>query len=137
MRKFPVSVFARPRGFAIAVAFVAGAAVGWSAARPPGSGAGVADAVVAESWPVRPDFDLVFASLDAPLRKQDRTKQDDAKIATVDFDEVFASFARESRDSTPSRREKLRNAGWRRLQSATQKPTAERVSASEGNTAVN
>ena len=141
---FPVSVFAKPYGFAcaIAIAFVAGTAVGWSAALPPATAAVVADAVVtgpvvSEPWPVKPDFDLVFASLNAPLRKQDKAKPESRKIAAVDFEQAFASFARESRDSTPSRREKLRNAGWRRLQSATQKPTAERVSASEGRVVVN
>ena len=134
MRYFPVSVFAKPRGFAcaIAIAFVAGTAVGWSAALP-----SAPDAVVAAAWPVKPDFDLVFASLDTPLRKQDKAKPDSAKIVSMNFEEAFASLAAQPRDSTPSRREKLRNAGWRRLQSAGQKPTAERVSAGESRLVVN
>jgi hypothetical protein len=142
MYRFPVSVFGRPRGFAcaIAIAFVAGTAVGWSAALPSAPDAAIADAVVTKPWPVKPEFDLVFASVNAPLRKQDKAKPvgaDSVKIAAVNFEDVFASFAGEARESTPSRREKLRNAGWRRLQSATQKPAAERVSAGEGRTAVN
>ncbi len=152
MLAFPVSVLAKPRGFAcaVAIAFVAGTAVGWSAALPSAPGTQIGDAVTAArplTWPVKPDFDLVFASLNVALPKQDLVKpvlveavlvkpvlakQDSAKIAAVNFDDVFASFARESRESTPSRREKLRNAGWRRLQSATPKPTAERAAADAG-----
>ncbi|MBV8838653.1 MAG: hypothetical protein JO000_19120 [Alphaproteobacteria bacterium] len=140
MLSFPVSVFAKPRGFACAVviAFVAGTAVGWGAALPSAPEARVAES----AWPVKPDFELVFAAVSAPLPKQDRAnvasaKPDGTTIASVNFDDVFASFARESRDSTPSRREKLRNAGWRRLQAATQKLPAERVSAGEGQVRVN
>lgn len=141
MLSFPVSVFAKPRGFACAIAFAAGTAVGWGAALPAAPDAQVAGALVTRPWPVKPDFELVFASVSAPLPKQDRAqpasaKPDSATIVAINFDDVFASFARESRDATPSRREKLRNAGWRRLQSATQKP-AERVSAGEGRVVVN
>ena len=152
MLAFPVSVFAKPRGLACAVvvAFAAGTAVGWSAALPLAPDALVAEVAVTKPWsvrpwsttpwPVKPDFDSVFASLNAPLPKQDSAKQasatpDRTKLAAVNFEEVFASFARESRDNTPSRREKLRNAGWRRLQSATQKP--ERVSAGDDRVVVN
>ena len=71
------------------------------------------------------------------ISSESATKPESAKIAAVNFEDVFASFARESRDSTPSRREKLRNVGWRRLQSAGQKPPAERVSAGEGHIVVN
>jgi len=144
MHPFPLSIFAKPHSFAcaVAIAFAAGTAVGWSAALPVAPDAVVAETLGTKPWPVKPDFELVFASLSAPLPKQDRAKRagakpDSATIAAVNFEDAFASFARESRESTPSRREKLRNAGWRRLQSATQKPTAERVSASERAVAVN
>ena len=83
---------------------------------------------------MKPDFDLVFASLNAAPHTQDR-----AKIATrVNFDLVFASLTGPQRANTPSQREKLRDAGWRRLlQSANQKPTALHVSSGESRAAVN
>src|SRR5438552_2585008 len=115
MLAFPLSVFGKPRGLgcAIAIAFVAGTAVGWGAALPSAPDAVIAD-TRAETWPVRPDFDLVFATLDAPLRKQDRAKPasvkpDSTKIVAVNFEETFASLVSQPRDNTPSRREKLRN----------------------------
>jgi hypothetical protein len=130
MRVFPLTVFARPHGFvcAVAIAFAAGTAVGWTAAVP-----GAPASVSSEASPVKPDFDLVFASLDAVPRAAAS-----AKIAArSDFDLVFASIT-PPRDSTPSRREQLRNAGWRRiLQSASQKPAAARVSAGESPLSVN
>ena len=124
------------------LAFATGTAIGWSAALPPATGAIVTDMAITDTWPVKPDFDLVFASLNVPPQKQDgakqaSAKQDSEKIVTMNFAEVFASVASLPRDNTPSRREKLRNAGWRRLLSVGAKPAVERVSAGEGRTAVN
>lgn len=131
MRIVSSPVFVRRRGLvcAVMIAFAAGTAVGWTAALP-----GAASPANGAALALQPDFDLVFASLPAVPRTQDR-----AKIATaVNFDLVFASFASPRSGNTPTQREKLRNAGWRRiLQSANPKPTAARVSATERRLAVN
>jgi hypothetical protein len=131
MRVFPSSVFVRPRGLvcAVTIAFATGTAVGWTAALP-----GVPAFVNGEASPMKPDFDLVFASLNTAPRIEDSAKI----VAREDFDLVFASIATPQRDNTPSRREKLRNAGWKRiLQSANQQPAASRVSVGESPLSVN
>ncbi len=123
MRILPKSPFAPSRSFicAVAIAFVAGTAVGWSAALPP-----VADPTIAEAAPMKPDFDLVFASLDVVPRVPQGVKP----VPLMNFDLVFASIAPPPRANTPSRREKLRNAGWRRILQS-QKATPARLSAGE------
>jgi hypothetical protein len=56
------------------------------------------------------DFDLVFASVNAGSHDEDIPKI----VTKMAFDQVFASI-RPQLDNTPSNREKLRNAGWRRV----------------------
>jgi hypothetical protein len=131
MRVFPSPLFVRPRGLicAVTIAFATGTALGWTAALP-----GASASVNGEASPMKPDFDLVFASLSAAPRIEDSAKI----VARKDFDLVFASIATPQRINTPSQREKLRNAGWRRLlQSADQKPAASRLSAGESPLSVN
>ena len=64
------------------------------------------------------DFDQVFAIVnpvptleELPLQV---TKVGPARVTIVDFNQVFASIAGQ-RANTPQNREKLRNAGWRRI----------------------
>jgi hypothetical protein len=54
-----------------------------------------------------PDFDLAFASVDAGSRAG-------IPAIAMAFDQVFASLTPQP-DNTPPNREKLRNAGWRRV----------------------
>jgi hypothetical protein len=91
---------------AITTALVlASIAVGMTVAWPSTS-----DSASAEASFVKMDFDLVFASVNAGSRIEDTPK-----IATkVAFDQVFASVTKAQLD-TPPNREKLRNAGWRRV----------------------
>ena len=57
------------------------------------------------------DFERIFASVTGP-----RSRYAPASLTRVDFDQVFASVARRpQRDNTPPNREKLRNAGWKRI----------------------
>src|SRR5437868_485094 len=103
MRTLPFQAIATSRGFISAAAAVVGlasTAIAFAAVLPVGSGSLSNDAPLA-----RPDFDLVFASLNAgsPARNL-------PAIATIDFDQAFASIATPYRDNTPSNREKLRNA---------------------------
>lgn len=60
---------------------------------------------------VNVDFDQVFASVNPA-----RTQEAPTRVTKVDFDQVFVSMTeRPRRDNTPQNREKLRNAGWRRI----------------------
>jgi hypothetical protein len=54
-----------------------------------------------------PDFDLAFAGVDAGSRQG-------MPVIAMAFDQVFASLTPQP-DNTPPNREKLRNAGWRRV----------------------
>ena len=72
---------------------------------------GTSDSASGAAFRVQPDFDLVFASLNTGARVEDV-----AAIATaIAFDQVFASVTMPQPDNTPHNREKLRNAGWRRV----------------------
>jgi hypothetical protein len=72
---------------------------------------GASDSAGGETFPVKRDFDQVFASLNAGSRGDDiRTF-----VTGIAFDQVFASMTRPQPDDTPPNREKLRNAGWRRV----------------------
>jgi hypothetical protein len=70
---------------------------------------GTSESAHGKTFLVKPDFDLAFASLNAGSQ----VKND--PIATpIAFDQVFASMTKAQLD-TPPNREKLRNAGWRRV----------------------
>lgn len=62
-----------------------------------------------EAFIVKPDFDLVFASLNAGLQVKGNPI-----VTAIAFDQVFASITKAEPD-TPANREKLRNTGWRRV----------------------
>jgi hypothetical protein len=85
---------------------VACIAVGVTVALP-----GTSDSASGAAFRVQPEFDLVFASLNAAARLE--AVPDSA--TPIAFDLVFASIARPQPDNTPQNREKLRNAGWRRV----------------------
>jgi hypothetical protein len=58
------------------------------------------------------NFDQVFASVNATPR----TDYAPTILTTIDFDQVFGSTTeRPYRENTPANREKLRNAGWKRI----------------------
>jgi hypothetical protein len=58
------------------------------------------------------DFQRVFAGANAlPPREYVPV----VLTAAVDFEQVFGSVSTARRDNTPPNREKLRNAGWRRI----------------------
>ena len=82
------------------------------------------------------DFDYVFASATTPPRPEyvpaflkmiefervlagvtamPRRENSQALPTTVDFERVFASVSTPRRGNTPPTREKLRNAGWKRI----------------------
>src|SRR4051812_12560381 len=112
MTGLSTSALALSRKIACAIAtatVVACIAVGVTVALPVTS-----DSASGAAFRVQPDFDLVFASLTS-LNAGSRV-EDGPDIATrIAFDQVFASMARSQPDSTPQNREKLRNAGWRRV----------------------
>jgi hypothetical protein len=58
------------------------------------------------------DFERVFAG---PNALPQREYVPVVLTAAIDFQQVFRSVSAPSRDNTPLNREKLRNAGWRRL----------------------
>ena len=109
MNIISTSAFAVSRRIVCAIAaaiVLACIAVGFSEALP-----GASDSAGGAALRVRADFDQVFASVNAGSRIEDTPN-----IATrIAFDEVFTSMTRSQPDSTPSNREKLRNAGWRRV----------------------
>ena len=72
---------------------------------------GTSDSDSGDVFHVKTDFDLVFASVNAPSHNEDIPKIE-TRIA---FDQVFASMTRPQLVNTPPNREKLRNAGWRRV----------------------
>jgi ammonia channel protein AmtB len=72
---------------------------------------GTSDSASGTAFRVKPDFDLVFASVNAEAHSEDISKI----VTGVAFDQVFASITRPQPDNTPQNREKLRNAGWRRV----------------------
>jgi hypothetical protein len=72
---------------------------------------GTSDSASGDVFHVKTDFDLVFASMTAPSHNEDIPKIE-TRIA---FDQVFASMTRPQLVNTPPNREKLRNAGWRRV----------------------
>jgi hypothetical protein len=72
---------------------------------------GTPDSAGDEAFLARADFDLVFASVNAGSHIEDIQKT--ATVTT--FDQVFASMMTYRLDDTPPNREKLRNAGWRRI----------------------
>ena len=81
-------------------------AVGFTVALP-----GTSDSASGEAFLAKTEFDLVFASVNAGSHIGGI-----AKIPTrIAFDQVFASITRSQLDNTPPNREKLRNAGWRRV----------------------
>jgi hypothetical protein len=60
----------------------------------------------------RVDFDQAFASLTAMPRREGAS----AMLVQANFDRAFASvIALHRRENTPPNREKLRNAGWKRI----------------------
>jgi len=72
---------------------------------------GTSDSAGGEAFRVKTDFDFVFASVSAGSHNEDI-----AKIVTkMAFDQIFASMTMPQPDNTPQNREKLRNAGWRRV----------------------
>ena len=88
---------------------VACIAVGVTVALP-----GTSDSASGAAFRVQPDFDLVFASL-ASLNAASRVEAVPDIAIAIAFDQVFASMAMPQPDNTPPNREKLRNAGWRRV----------------------
>jgi len=88
---------------------VACIAVGVTVALP-----GTSDSASGAAFLAKPDFDLAFASL-AGLNAGARLEDVPEIAPTIAFDQVFASIARPQPDNTPQNREKLRNAGWRRV----------------------
>ena len=109
MKIFYASANAMSRRVACAVAttmVLACIAVGFAVALP-----GTSDSAGGDAFVAKTEFDLVFASVNAGSHSEDV-----AKIETrIAFDQVFASITRSQLDNTPPNREKLRNAGWRRL----------------------
>ena len=88
---------------AMVLAFVA---IGITVALPGTSGSANGGASL-----MKTDFDLVFASVNAGSHVEDIPK-----VATkIAFDQVFASMTKAQLDNTPTKREKLRNAGWKRV----------------------
>jgi hypothetical protein len=71
---------------------------------------GTSDPASGAAFRAKADFDLVFASVNAGSQLEDTPK-----IVTTAFDQVFASMTTSQPDNTPQNREKLRNAGWRRV----------------------
>lgn len=109
MNRLSTSVRAASRRIACAIAaatVLASIAVGVTVALP-----GTPEPAGGAALRVQPDFDLVFASLDAGARREDVPDI----ATTIAFDQVFASMTRAQPDNTPQNREKLRNAGWRRV----------------------
>jgi hypothetical protein len=88
-----------------------------------------------KTFTAKPDFDHAFASATTPPRSEyvpafltmidfervlagvtPMTHRDaPAILTTVHFDRVFASVSTPLRGNTPPTREKLRNAGWKRI----------------------
>ena len=87
---------------AMVLAFVA---VGITVALPGTSGSANGGASLTKT-----DFDLVFASVNAGSQVEEVPKV----TTRIAFDQVFASIAKAQLDNPPNR-EKLRNAGWRRV----------------------
>jgi hypothetical protein len=85
------------------VVVLAGIAVGFTVALP-----GTSDSAGGEAYRSKPDFDLVFASLNAGSPREDIPE------IAIAFDQVFASITPQP-DDTPMNREKLRNTGWKRV----------------------
>jgi hypothetical protein len=81
-------------------------AVGFTVVLP-----GTSGSASGEAFLMKTEFDLVFASVNAGSHIEDIPKIE-SKLA---FDQVFASMTMPQPDNTPSNREKLRNAGWRRV----------------------
>jgi hypothetical protein len=109
MRIFPSSVVATPRGFVCATASIVAAAcvaIGLAVALPIASAPANGEALLA-----RADFNLMFADLNAGSPPQEFRKP----ATTINFDQAFIAIAAPQVDNTPSNREKLRNAGWRRI----------------------
>jgi hypothetical protein len=107
MGKFPTLAIANSRDLAYVLASIVASAcialaltLAWpNSARSTGS------------QELKVDFDAVFASVSV-ARIQDAP----TGATNVDFDQVFASMTEPSpRANTPQNREKLRNAGWRRI----------------------
>jgi len=87
---------------AMVLAFVA---VGITVALPGTSGSANGGASLTKT-----DFDLVFASVNARSQVEEVPKV----TTRIAFDQVFASIAKAQLDNPPNR-EKLRNAGWKRV----------------------
>ena len=106
---------------------VAGSTMVWS---------NTASSTASKAFVARPDFDHAFASAAIPPQREyvaafltmidfERVlagatatpRRDDtpAILTTVHFDQVFASVSAPRRGNTPPTREKLRNAGWKRI----------------------
>jgi hypothetical protein len=94
-----------------------------------------ASSTASKTFMARPDFDHAFAGATAAPRRDDvpafltmidferilagvtpMPRHDTPAIpTTVHFDRVFASVSTPHRGNTPPTREKLRNAGWKRI----------------------
>ena len=112
MNGLSTSALALSRRIACAIAtaaVVAGLTVGLTVALP-----GTSDSASGAAFRVQPDFDLVFSSL-ASLNAGARVAAVPDIATPIAFDHVFASMATPQPDNTPQNREKLRNAGWRRV----------------------
>ena len=96
----------------------------------------IAGSTGSQAFMARADFDHVFASATTPPRREyvptfltmidfervlagvtamPRREYTPAILTTVDFERVFASVSTPRRGNTPPTREKLRNAGWKRI----------------------
>ena len=107
MTIFSPSALALSRRIACAMSTVvvlAAIAVGFTLVLP-----NTSDSAGGAAYRIKPDFDLVFASLNAGSPREDIPE-----IATIAFDQVFASMTPQP-DDTPMNREKLRNTGWKRV----------------------